>query len=185
MRIQTRSALAERDFDLLVAHRDRVLLGTSIPHLDDSLSRVLEPRATSPTRRLKMLERAADAGIPIYVAVAPFLPFHTREELQRVLSKVFPLRPREIFCEVLNPKGENLSMMIDALSSRFPQYAARLNEYSTDYWSKFTWKVLKHGLNRSRRFIPWPDTRGQWRAHLSPDRIRFLDRFLPPEKVVA
>ena len=114
VRVQTRSALAERDFDLFTAHRDRLLFGTSLPHLDDSLCSVLEPRAAAPTRRLRMLERAADAGIPVYVAIAPFLPFHTDKDLGAVLSKVFPLRPREVFCEVLNPKGENLAMMVDA-----------------------------------------------------------------------
>jgi DNA repair photolyase len=185
VRVQTRSALAERDFDLFAAHRDRVLFGTSLPHLNDSLSRVLEPRATAPTRRLRMLERAAAAGIPVYVAIAPFLPFHTHEDLGDVLSKVFPLRPREVFCEVLNPKGENVAMMVDALALRYPEFADRLAKYSPEYWSKFTWKVLKHGITRSRRFIPWPDTQRLWRAHLPPDRIMFLDRFLPPEEVAA
>lgn len=185
VRVQTRSVLAERDFDLFTAHRDRVLFGTSLPHLDDSLSRVLEPRAAAPTRRLRMLERAANAGIPVYVAIAPFLPFHTDEDLGAVLSKVFPLRPREVFCEVLNPKGENLAMMVDALASRFPEFAKRLTHYSPENWSAFTWKVLKHGLTRSRRFIPWPDTQRLWRAHLPPDRITFLDRFLPPEEVAV
>jgi DNA repair photolyase len=185
VRVQTRSALAERDFDLFAAHPGRVLFGTSIPHLDDPLSRVLEPRATAPTRRLKMLERAANAGIPVYVAIAPFLPFHTHDNLEGVLSKIVLLRPREVFCEVLNPKGENLAMMIDALAPRFPHYAACLSEYSIDYWSKFTWRVLRHGLSRSRRFIPWPDTQRHWRAHLSQDRVTFLDRFLPPDEVAA
>ena len=46
-------------------------------------------------------------------------------------------------------------------------------------------KVLKHGLTRSRRFIPWSDTQRLWRAHLPLDRITFLDRFLPPEEVAA
>lgn len=44
VRVQTRSVLVERDFDLLAAHADRVLLGTSLPHLDDKLARALEPR---------------------------------------------------------------------------------------------------------------------------------------------
>jgi DNA repair photolyase len=65
VRVQTRSALAERDFDLFAAHRDRVLFGTSLPHLDDTLARALEPRAAGPTRRLRMLERAANADIPV------------------------------------------------------------------------------------------------------------------------
>jgi DNA repair photolyase len=182
---QPTSHSAKATKNLFTAHRDRLLFGTSLPHLDDSLSRVLEPRAAAPTRRLRMLERAANAGIPVYVAIAPFLPFHTDRNLGAVLSKVFPLRPREVFCEVLNPKGENLAMMVDALASRFPEFAHQLRQYSPENWSTFTWKVLRHGLTRSRRFIPWPDTQRLWRAHLPPDSITFLDRFLPPEEVAA
>jgi DNA repair photolyase len=177
--VQTRSVLVERDFDLLLAHAGQVLLGTSLPHLDDTLARALEPRAAAPSRRLRMLERAAEAGIPVYVAVAPFLPFHDREILEAVIAKVLPLRPREIFCEVLNPKGDNLAMMEEALASSFPEYAARLAEYSAESWSKFTWNVLKHGFASSNQFIPWPDTRRQWRAHLPDESVSFLDRFLP------
>lgn len=185
VRVQTRSVLVERDFDLLAAHADRVLLGTSLPHLDDKLARALEPRAASPTRRLRMLERAVDAGIPVYVAVAPFLPFHDREVLESVLSKVLPLRPREVFCEVLNPKGDNLSMMEEALAPAFPDLAVQLANYSAEHWSKFTWKVLKHGLARTRRFIPWPDTQRHWRTHLPAESVSFLDRFLPSPEAVA
>ena len=60
-----------------------------------------------------------------------------------------------------------------------------LTHYSPENWSTFRWKVLKHGLTRNRRFIPWPDTQRLWRAHLPLDRITFLDRFLPPEEVAA
>jgi DNA repair photolyase len=182
VRVQTRSALVERDFDLLAANRNQVLLGTSLPHLDDELARVLEPRATSPTRRLRMLENAAARGIPTYVAVAPFLPFHDRAVLQEVLDSVLPLKPREVFCEVLNPKGDNLKMMQAALEAGYPEQALRLTGYSGEYWAKFTWKVLRHGVQRSKRFIPWPDTQRFWRAHLSDEHADFLEKFLPPRQ---
>jgi DNA repair photolyase len=179
VRVQTRSVLVERDFDVLKAHRAQVLLGTSIPHLDDELARVLEPRASSPTRRLAMLKKAVDAEIPIYVAVAPFLPFHDRDVMESVLGAVLPLNPREIFCEVLNPKGDNLKMMSKALCDSFPELANQLTNYSSEHWAKFTWKVLAHGLQRASQFIPWPDTRRAWRKHLSNEDAGFLDTYLP------
>lgn len=179
VRLQTRSALVERDFDLLKAHRSQVLLGTSLPYLDDKLARALEPRAAAPTRRLKVLQKASAAEIPLYVAVAPFMPFHDRTVMQEVLDAVLPLQPREVFCEVLNPKGDNLSMMVEALRSDFPDEARILAEYSPDYWAKFTWKVLAHGFERAEQFIPWPDTRRMWRKHLPEERRSFLERFLP------
>jgi len=75
--------------------------------------------------------------------------------------------------------GANFDFLLAALK------CVSLTHYSPENWSTFTWKVLKHGLTRSRRFIPWPDTQRLWRAHLPLDRITFLDRFLPPEEVAA
>lgn len=180
VRLQTRSALVERDFDLLSAHKDQVLLGTSLPYLDDRLARALEPRATSPTRRLKMLQKAHDRGLNVYVAVAPFMPFHGREVMDEVLREIRPLAPREIFCEVLNPKGDNIAMMREALLEKFPAEAVKMENYSPKYWAQFTWKVLSFGLKRNARFIPWPDTQRFWKTHLTSDQTAFLDHYLPP-----
>jgi DNA repair photolyase len=179
VRIQTRSSLVERDFDLLVAHPDQVLLGTSLPHLDDALSRVLEPRASSPSRRLITLERARDLGIQVYVAVAPFLPFHGVNILEEVLDRVLPLEPTEVFCEVLNPKGDNLAMMRQALADHYPHYARSVSAYSPKSWADFTWKMLDYGHRRSSLFIPWPDSKRGWRKHVSESQALFLDVFLP------
>jgi DNA repair photolyase len=181
VRLQTRSALVERDFDLLVAYRKQVLLGTSIPYLDDALARTLEPRATSPKRRLRMLRNARDKGLEVYVAVAPFMPFHGAETMQEVMDVVRPLEPREIFCEVLNPKGSNLMMMHRALVGPYPDLADRLGAYTADSWAHFTWRILSLGLSLDRRFIPWPDTQRFWRTYLNPEQARFLETYLPPK----
>ena len=181
VRIQTRSSLVERDFDVLSAHPNQVLLGTSLPHLDDALSRVLEPRASSPSRRLSTLERARDAGIPIYVAVAPFLPFHGQEILRGVVDRVLQLEPTEVFCEVLNPKGDNLVMMRQALANRYPHYARCMSAYSLERWAYFTWEMLNWGSKLTPLFIPWPDSKGGWRKYVSESQTLFLEMFLPSE----
>lgn len=181
VRLQTRSALVERDFDLLVAHKDQVLLGTSLPYLDDALARALEPRATSPTRRLKMLQKAYDCGLEVYVCVAPFMPFHDEKVMEDVLKVIRPLKPREIFCEVLNPKGDNIAMMQDALADKFPEEAQKMVNYSAEAWAQFTWRVLSIGMKKNDRFIPWPDTQRFWKSHLDPKQTKFLDAYLPPK----
>jgi len=184
VRIQTRSVLVERDFDLLVAHRKQILLGTSLPYLDDPLARALEPRAAAPTRRLKMLQKAYDRGLEVYVAVAPFLPFHDHNVMDEVLKAIRPLSPREIFCEVLNPKGDNIEMMREALIKKYPSEAERMKNYTAEYWAKFTWKVLSFGLAKNDRFIPWPDTQRFWKTHLDVEQTKFLDAYLPPKEIV-
>jgi len=179
VRLQTRSPLVERDIDVLKAHKDQVLLGTSLPYLSDKLARVLEPRAPSPRRRLAMLEKAVENDIQVYVAIAPFMPFHDQSDVDRVHAAVRNFNPREVFCEVLNPKGGNISMMQDVLRDTYPSHYNRLSGYTLEYWANFTFKILNYGFDQVNRFIPWPDTRRQWKKHLNRDEAIFLEGFLP------
>ena len=179
LRIQTRSALVERDFDILRAHPNQVLLGTSLPHLDDDLARILEPKATGPTRRLKMLENAVNAGIRTYCAIAPVYPFHTSAEVEEIADKLKPLAPCELFCEVLNPEGKNMERLDLGLRPLFPALADALKGYKGERWAQFTWEILDHGHRNISRFVAWPDTGKAWSKFLSSSQNAFLESFLP------
>src|SRR5580698_4937955 len=74
--IVTKSNLVTRDIDILsrMAARKLVRVGISVTSLDGSLSRVMEPRAPTPPRRLEALRALAAAGIPTTVMVAPIIP---------------------------------------------------------------------------------------------------------------
>src|SRR5439155_13771851 len=74
VRILTRSPLARRDFDLFKSFGPRLLFGMSLPTLRNDLAKVYEPRAPSPTQRLATLSAAKEAGLHIYVAIAPTYP---------------------------------------------------------------------------------------------------------------
>ncbi|HSN19054.1 MAG TPA: radical SAM protein, partial [Usitatibacter sp.] len=84
----TKSALVERDMDLLVPMaKDRLVTVTlSVTTLDNEISRRMEPRASAPARRLKAIERLSAAGIPTTVNVAPVVPFLTDSELEAILE---------------------------------------------------------------------------------------------------
>ncbi len=86
--IVTKSALIERDLDLLTALSARrcLLVFISLPTLDEDLSGKLEPRATRPLRRLETIRRLSEAGIPVGVLVAPVIPGLTDHELERILE---------------------------------------------------------------------------------------------------
>jgi hypothetical protein len=99
--------------------------------------------------------------------------------LDEVFDKVLPLEPTEVFCEVLNPKGNNLGMMRDALANDYPHLAKRLHAYSPVNWASFTWETLDYGYRRSPLFIPWPDAKRGWRKHIPYEQCRFLEGFLP------
>lgn len=84
----TKSSLIERDMDILQDMAQRQLTGVTITltTLDHQLSRILEPRAASPTRRLQTIRRLSEAGIPVSISVAPVIPHITEPELEAVLT---------------------------------------------------------------------------------------------------
>lgn len=86
--IITKSALVERDLDLLAPMAERGLcsVSVSVTTRDHTLARRMEPRATSPTRRLEALRRVREAGIPAGVLMAPIIPFLNDAEIDDVLS---------------------------------------------------------------------------------------------------
>ena len=88
VRVITKSSLVERDVDLLssMAKQGLCTVAVSITSFDTTITRALEPRATSPARRLKTVERLAAAGIPVEVPIAPVIPVLTDGELERILE---------------------------------------------------------------------------------------------------
>jgi DNA repair photolyase len=84
----TKSALIERDIDLLapMARRNLVAVTVSVTTLDNSISMKMEPRTSAPARRLLAIKRLTEAGIPVNVNVAPVIPFLTDSELEPILE---------------------------------------------------------------------------------------------------
>jgi len=86
--VVTKSALIERDIDILsrMAKQQLVHVHLSVTTLDKSLARKLEPRASSPQRRLQAIETLHRAGIPVSVLVAPVIPILTDTELEQIMQ---------------------------------------------------------------------------------------------------
>jgi len=62
-----------------------VAVGVSITSLDPVLSGKLEPRASSPAKRLAALRALVGAGVPAHVGVAPIIPAITDSFLEEIL----------------------------------------------------------------------------------------------------
>jgi DNA repair photolyase len=87
--IITKSALIERDLDLIVElHKQAgVHLSMSIAWVDPKLARALEPWAPAPERRFKVIEKFAAAGVPVGVMCAPIMPGLNDDQMVRVLER--------------------------------------------------------------------------------------------------
>lgn len=86
--IVTKSALIERDLDLLaeMAARGLVQVMVSVTTLDRELARIMEPRAAAPRRRLETLQALAEVGVPVGVLTAPVIPALNDSDLEAILE---------------------------------------------------------------------------------------------------
>ncbi len=86
--IVTKSALISRDLDILapMAADNLAKAALSITTLDHHLARKMEPRASTPTRRLQAVRELSAAGIPTTVMFAPLIPGLNDHELEAVLT---------------------------------------------------------------------------------------------------
>lgn len=86
--IVTKSAMVMRDIDILteLALKNLVRVSLSVTTLDRKLARTMEPRASTPTRRLEAIRALSEAGIPASVLVAPIIPALNDHEMERILD---------------------------------------------------------------------------------------------------
>ncbi len=87
--ITTKSARVLRDLDLLgeLAKLNLTAVSVSVTSLDPKLSGLLEPRASSPAKRLDALGKLAASGVPAHVSIAPIIPAITDEFIEGILAE--------------------------------------------------------------------------------------------------
>lgn len=174
----TKSALVERDLDLLAAAADLGLVQCfiSVSTLDPVFARLWDPRAAAPWRRLRTIAALAGAGVPTGVLVAPVAPFLNDHEIERIVEAAARSGAESAHYTLLRLPNEVLPLFEQWLRRHFPDSAARvlarlrdlrggraLNEsrfhlrmHGRGPWaalisSRFRLAVRRHGLDRARR----------------------------------
>ncbi|HLS86569.1 MAG TPA: PA0069 family radical SAM protein [Burkholderiales bacterium] len=126
--IVTKSALVERDLDILVpmARRNLVKVFVSVGTLDRVLARRLEPRAASPQRRLDVIRRLNGSGVPCGVMVAALIPALNDQTLEQVLEAAAAAGAREAAYVVLRLPNELKDLFREWLEAHYPERAAHV-----------------------------------------------------------
>lgn len=121
--IVTKSALVSRDIDILsrMAKKGLVKVALSVTTLDRRLARVMEPRAATPTLRLKAISDLAEAGIPVSVMVAPVIPALTDHEMERILDSARGAGASEAGYILLRLPQEISPLFRDWLLKHYPE----------------------------------------------------------------
>ncbi|AZV23851.1 MULTISPECIES: PA0069 family radical SAM protein [unclassified Mesorhizobium] len=120
--IVTKSALVTRDIDILsrMAERGLAKVALSVTTLDRMLARTMEPRASTPTKRLEAIRQLSDAGIPASVMVAPIIPGLTDPEMERILDSARAAGAREAGYVILRLPLEVSPIFKDWLLRHYP-----------------------------------------------------------------
>lgn len=86
--IVTKNHMVTRDIDILgdMAKRNLVEVFLSVTTLDRDLARAMEPRASTPKRRLDAIRALAEAGIPVGVMTSPMIPGLNDHEMESILE---------------------------------------------------------------------------------------------------
>jgi DNA repair photolyase len=120
--IITKNHLVTRDVDLLaeLAAYDAVVVSVSVTSLDHDLQRVMEPRTSTPARRLAAIETLAAAGVPVRVMVAPVIPGLNDHEVPAILQAAAAAGARDAAYVTLRLPYAVAALFEDWLGRHFP-----------------------------------------------------------------
>ena len=174
--IVTKNALVARDADILgdMAKRNLAEVFLSITTLDRALARDMEPRASTPQRRLDAVRALADAGVPVGVMTAPMIPGLNDHEMEAILEAArdagatragfivlrLPLEIKELFQEWLRQhrpdRAERVLSLIRQLrggalnSAQFGQRMRGEGPIAQLLSARFAAATKRLGLNQQR-----------------------------------
>ncbi|HSW13168.1 MAG TPA: PA0069 family radical SAM protein [Solimonas sp.] len=173
------AALVERDIPLLaeMARDNLVEVAISITSLQAELKRALEPRASGPRTRLRVMRQLAEAGVPVMVLVAPVIPFVNDHEIEQILQAAkeagareaayimlrLPYEVKQLFREWLQvhhpQRAEHVMSLVQQMrggKDNDPRFGLRMTgqgEYAQVLAQRFKLAVSRLGLGRNRRLL--------------------------------
>jgi DNA repair photolyase len=155
--VLTKSPLVLRDSDLIRRLRNAEV-GITITTNDDALSRALEVRAPTATRRLETLAGLVDRGLRTYAFLGPVLPNYWNDPgaLSDLLRAIAGTGTRSIYVEELN-LSPRIRQRYEKFEPRTPPASSGSSVRILDLLAKYglelrLGKVLQHPpSNRFRR----------------------------------
>lgn len=126
--IVTKSALISRDIDILMpmAEKNQARVSLSVTTLDSELARKMEPRASTPKRRLAAIRDLSSVGIPTGVMFAPAIPGLNDHELEGVLEAARDAGATTAGYVMLRLPLEVKDLFQEWLASAVPERASRV-----------------------------------------------------------
>lgn len=174
--ITTKSARIVRDLDLLgpMAKRRLAAVMMSVTTLDPVLARRMEPRASSPSRRIAAIAELTKAGVPTSISVSPIVPAINDHEIEAIVAAGAEAGARSAFSIVVRLPHEVAPLFREWLAIHYPDRAAKVmamitemrggkdndpnffdrfrprGAYAAALQARFRLACRKHGMNAER-----------------------------------
>lgn len=126
--IITKNSLIERDLDILTKLNELNLVGVtlSIPTLNKEIASVMEPRTSTPSRRMKTVENLSKAGIYVNVNIAPVIPGLTDDTIPYVIKSAAESGAKSIGRVILRLPWQNKKLFENWVTKNFPDRANKI-----------------------------------------------------------
>lgn len=124
--VQTKSDRILEDIDLLdrINRQSKAVVQVTLTTYDDDLCKILEPNVCNTRRRIEVLEKMKERGIPTIVWLTPILPFinDTEENIRNILQECIRVGVKGIICfdMGLTLREGNREYYYAALERHFP-----------------------------------------------------------------
>jgi DNA repair photolyase len=158
--IITKNALVLRDLEILkkLASLNLVSVALSITSLNENTRKLLEPRTVSVQRRLDTLSRLTENGIPVFVMMAPIIPFINSEEMFAVAEEVSRRGALGFGYQVVRLNGPVEAIFTDWIHKVYPDRADKVLNII---------KELHGGKTSDSRFGTRMKGEGEWSVQIS------------------
>jgi DNA repair photolyase len=123
--IVTKNALIQRDVELLkeLASLNLVLVTISITSLNHDLIRRMEPRTSTPVKKLETVEILASAGVPVGVNVCPIIPGLNDVEIPSILEEASRQGAKHASYTIVRLPNAVKDLFVDWLQREVPERA--------------------------------------------------------------
>jgi DNA repair photolyase len=193
VRILTKNAAVEQDFDLIRRYRERVLVGLSItaPLGKADAIAAVEPNASRIHERMAVIKTAHQLGFRTYAMLCPLLPgiADSQDAIAELVAFALACDVEEVFVEPVNPRGPGLRLTQEAVATAGFQEDADAVESirQQQAWSHYVKHLVatvqeclrQAGALGKLRFLLYPagltDQDREW-IHHHPEGIRWLGR---------
>ena len=158
VRILTKNAEVEEDFDIIKKYKEKVLVGLSITGTTDKndILQVLEPNASSNKERMRVLRKAHRMGLRTYGMFCPLMPSiaDSPKQIDNYINFAEQIGAEEIFSEAVNPRGKCLVYSQDILERKnYPKESEAVKKVKNrPARSQYTLELVKNIQKSMRKY---------------------------------